>query len=114
MNNLPQPPAGPSALAPRMAAAWPRTRAARRALGWAALSRLRRRVERAGGRAVRFLIQGPLLAPSCSTKEALIQFIAQGGTYSEYRAEALKQLHEGPLLRKIEFERIAHEQGPRA
>eukprot|EP00972_Heterocapsa_arctica_P048066 7089050-Heterocapsa_arctica.AAC.1 len=62
-----------------MAADWARKRRARRALAWATLSQLRRRVSAAGGQAVRFLVQGPLLAPRCSNKEAIIQFIAQGG-----------------------------------
>jgi hypothetical protein len=77
-----------------MAANWPARRAARRALAFEALKRLRIRVAAAGGRAVRLLIHGPVVAPTCTDHEALVQFIAQGGTYDEYMATAM-----GPRVR---------------
>jgi hypothetical protein len=75
-----------------MAANWPARRTARRALAFAALKRLRIRVVAAGGRAVRLLIQGPIVAPTCTHREALTQLIAQGCTFDEYFAQVERDI----------------------
>eukprot|EP00972_Heterocapsa_arctica_P001765 252218-Heterocapsa_arctica.AAC.1 len=69
-----------------MAANWARFWQWRRALAWKALTRLRRRVRAAGGRAVRFLIGVPKTL-DFDQRAALIQYIQQGGTYERYLAE---------------------------
>jgi hypothetical protein len=73
-----------------------RIRHARRALAWAALTRLRRRVRAAGGRAVRFLLGAPRTL-DFNQHEALVQYIQQGGTYERYLAEVQAQYPRGCL-----------------
>jgi hypothetical protein len=73
-----------------------RVRHARRALAWAALTRLRRRVRAAGGRAVRFLLGAPRTL-DFNQHKALVQYIQQGGTYERYLAEVQAQYPRGCL-----------------
>eukprot|EP00972_Heterocapsa_arctica_P069939 10333212-Heterocapsa_arctica.AAC.1 len=79
-----------------MAIGWERIRHARRALAWAALTRLRRRVKAAGGRAVRWLVGVPKTLNS-DQHEALVRYIQQGGTYERYLAEMQAQQPRGCL-----------------
>eukprot|EP00972_Heterocapsa_arctica_P007501 1094936-Heterocapsa_arctica.AAC.1 len=79
-----------------MASGWGQIRAARRAIAWAALTRLRRRVKAAGGRAVRWLVGVPKTL-SAVRHEELVRYIQQGGTYELYLAKMQAQQPGGCL-----------------